>query len=80
MGEGRRAGALRALLRLLVILGWLNLTKTLTGTIFRLRGVFSFDLTCLYSIFHVFHAFFLFSLYFVFFNIQSIDSANGLAF
>ena len=34
-GGGRRAGALRVLLLLIPILVWLNLTMTLTGTIFR---------------------------------------------
>ena len=79
-GGGRRAGALRVLLLLILILVWLNLTMTLTGTISR-RGpcVYSsfFRLTCL----KVFSAFFtaIFVLLF-FFNIQSIDSAHGLAF
>ena len=79
-GGGRRAGALRVLLLLILILVWLNLTMTLTGTISR-RGpcVHSsfFRLTCL----KVFSTFFtaIFVLLF-FFNIQSIDSAHGLAF
>ena len=56
---GRRVVALRALLLLILILGWLNLTTTLTGTISR-RGavralVFLLTyLTCLYSIFFTF--------------------------
>ena len=55
--------ALRVLLLLLVILGTLNLTTTLTGTISR-RGAaralvfLSTYLTCLYSIFTFFIAFF----------------------
>ena len=67
MGEGHRAGALRASLLLILILGWLNLTTTLTGTIS--RRIFFFSLTCLYSYFTFFTAFFLF--YFFSPHIQS---------
>ena len=42
MEEGRRAVALRVLLLLILILGWLNLKTTLTRTISRPRGVLSF--------------------------------------
>ena len=81
-GGGRRAGALRvrALSFLILILGRLNLTVTMTRTISRrgarvLSSFFRLDL--LESIFHGFHCSLCFPF---FFNIQSIDSAHGLAF
>ena len=64
--------ALRALLLLILILGWLNLTTTLTGTISR-RGAtralvfLSTYLTCLYCIFFTFSP----PVFSFFFHIQS---------